>query len=348
MTKFLGWILLITLTALLSCTRKDAAPTSAQVNLAIWGNYISPETQQKFTQETGIRLNISNYSSNEELLAKIQTGSSGIDVAVPSDYMVGVMTKLGLLENLQKEKIPNQSNLSPEVTGQAFDPENKVSLPYGWATAGIAVNRDLYKGEVKGWKDLLDNPALNGKFALLDDVREVTGAALKMHGHSVNTTDAAELAKAKETLLKARKGVKMFTSDTIDILKNKEVAAAQTYSTDALQASRANPSIEYIIPSEGSTRSIDNLVIVKGSKNVEAAHKLINYLLSKESEIAFVKGIMVGPVLAGIKAELPPELQQNKALFPTKESLSRLERITDLGDQNGKYEEIWTAVKTAR
>jgi len=341
---------LLSLILLASCTKKSQEATKApdaELNLAIWGNYLSPELQEKFTKETGIKINISNYSSNEELLAKVQTGGAGVDVAVPSDYMVEIMTKMNLLEALNSDQITNKKLINPMFLKQSYDPENKYSMPYIWTTAGIAVNREIYKGPVKSWKDLLDNPALKGKFALLDDVRETTGAALKMLGYSVNTTNPEELKKAKEVLLKTKKNVKMFTSDTIDILSNKEVVAAHTYSSDALQAAAKEPGkFEYIIPEEGATWAIDNLVIIKGAKHIDAAHKLINFLLDQESELNKVKTILGGPVLKDTQSKLPRDLQNNKAIFPTPAVMGKLERIKDLGEQGKAYEDIWTAVKT--
>ncbi|MFV3410330.1 spermidine/putrescine ABC transporter substrate-binding protein [Bdellovibrio bacteriovorus] len=333
---------------LAGCTKKSAEVSEAkEVNLSIWGNYISPELQAQFEKETGIKINISNYSSNEELLAKVQMGSSGIDVAVPSDYMVEVMSKMNLLEALKPDQISNKTLIDPQFLKQNYDPENKFSLPYIWTTAGIAVNRDLYKGPIKSWKDILENPQLKGKFALLDDVRETLGAALKMNGFSVNSTNPEEIKKAKDTLLKAKKNVKMFASDTIDILNNKEVAAAQTYSSDALQAADKSPGkIEYIIPEEGGTFAIDNLVIIKGAKHPEAAHKLINFLLSEQAEINRVKTILGGPVLKNTKASLPKEMQNNRALFPDEATLKKLERIQDQGEKNKLFEDSWTEIKT--
>ncbi|MNL30513.1 Spermidine/putrescine-binding periplasmic protein precursor [compost metagenome] len=188
---------------------------------------------------------------------------------------------------------------------------------------------------------------MKGKFALLDDVRETTGAALKMLGYSVNTTNPEELKKAKDVLLKTKKNVKMFTSDTIDILSNKEVVAAHTYSSDALQAAAKEPGkFEYVIPEEGATWAIDNLVIIKGAKHIDAAHKLINFLLDQESELNKVKTILGGPVLKDTQSKLPRDLQNNKAIFPTPEVMGKLERIKDLGEQGKAYEDIWTAVKT--
>lgn len=332
----------------LGCTKRaELAPEAHEVNLAIWGNYLSPEMQAKFEKETGIKINVSNYSSNEELLAKVQMGSSGIDVAVPSDYMVEIMAKMNLLEPLKADLIPNKAAVSEQFLKQSFDPENKFSLPYTWTSTGIAYNKELYKGPMKSWKDLLDNKELKGKFALLDDVRETTGAALKMNGDSVNSTNAAEIKKAKGSLLAAKKNLKMFTSDTIDILKNKEVLAAQAYSSDALQAAAQSPGqIAYVLPAEGATYAIDNLVVLKGSRHPEAAHKLMNFLLSKEAEIAKIKSIYGGPILKDIRKDLPKEIQENPVLFPEASSFQKLEHIRDLGADGKMYDDLWTEVKT--
>lgn len=332
----------------LSCTKSTTAkPEEKQVNLSIWGDYISPELIKKFETETGIKVHVSNYTSNEELLAKVQAGAAGVDVAVPSDYMVTIMTKLGLLKSLDKSKIPNAAKVSTDVLNKNFDPQNTYSLPYAWSTAGIAVNRDLYKGEIKSWKDILTDPKLTGKVSLLDDVREVTAAALKMNGYSVNTTDPGELKKAEEILLKAKPRIKMFRSDIKDALMSKQVAVAQAYSTDALQAAAISGNkIEYILPDEGGTRAIDTLVVLKDAPHPEAAHKLINFMLSEEVNVQFVKTIWGGPVLQTTQSNLPDGMRSNKALFPPSEKLAKFESIEDLGDKTKLYDDLWTRIKT--
>lgn len=340
-------LFLIFLTACTGSNDEKTTSKSRSVNLAIWGNYLSPAMIEKFTKETGIQVNISNYTSNEELLAKVQAGGGGIDVAVPSDYMVSIMAKLELLEPLDKTAIPNASQLAKNVTGQAFDPENKYSLPYSWATAGIAVHRDLFKGSIKSWKDVFTNPEISGKVSLLDDVREVTAAALKSHGFSVNTIKAGELKKAEETLLKMKSKVKMFNSDTIEALVKKEVAVAHAYSTDALQAAaQSDGKIEYILPEEGGTFSIDNLVVLKGAQNKSEAFQLINFMLSPEANLAFVKEVWGGPVVETTKSQLPATVQKNEALFPAQSKISKFENIKDLGADTRLYDELWTKVKT--
>lgn len=338
------WSLILILIVICACVKPESTPKV--INLSTWSNYVDPTLLKEFEVQTGMKVNMSIYSSNEELLAKIQAGASGIDVAIPSDYMVTIMQKLDLLHPLNENKIPNKELITPEFLKQNFDPENKYSLPYAWSTAGIAVNRELFKGPIKSWKDVFSNPELKGKLSFLDDVREVTAAALKMHGFSINTTVPAELKKAEETLLAVKSRVKMFRSDTVEALLKKEVAVAHSYSSDALQAARTSGgTIEYILPAEGGTRALDNLVILKGAQNVEGAHLLINFLLSLKSNVAFVSTVLAGPVLKNTREALPKEIKENPSLFPSVEQLLLFESILDLGDATELYDKLWTRIK---
>ncbi|MGZ3726899.1 MAG: ABC transporter substrate-binding protein [Pseudobdellovibrio sp.] len=339
-----------------SCTSKKEenktaeapqATATGQVNLAIWNNYISDELLAKFTKDTGIKVNLTTYASNEELLAKVQSGAAGFDVAVPSDYMVDVMKKMNLLQKIKPDLIPNSKNLSDFVLKQYYDPQNEYSYPYAWTSVGVAVNTELYKKEIRSWHDFLDNQELSGKISMLDDVRESLGAVLKSDGKSINTTDPKQVEQAAQKLLEVKKRIKMFRSETIDSLVNNEVVAAQAYSSDALQAAqKTNGKIKFILPVEGGSQAIDNLVILQGAQNTEAAHKLINFLLSSEVNVEFVKHVLGGPVLKTTKAALPKELANNDILFPTNEQLSKFERIKDLGADLSLYEKAWTKVKT--
>jgi spermidine/putrescine transport system substrate-binding protein len=338
------------------CTKKsttESAPKAAAgidkrvVNLAIWGNYLSPEQSEAFFKKTGIEIRMSNYSSNEELLAKIQAGASGYDLAVPSDYMVEIMVKMEMLEPLDRIALTNFDELNPDFLAQSYDPANKFSVPYSWTSTGIAVQRDLFKGDIKGWKDLFTNKDLAGKISFLDDARETLGAALKKEGHSYNTTDTVQIEKAKKDLLAIRKNIKMFRSDLVEALANKEVAAAHAYSIDAFQArKKTNGKVDFIIPSEGSTMAIDNLVILKGAKHLKEAHELINFFLTPETNATFVKNMFAGPVLTKTKSLLPKDLQENQTLFPTKAALTKLERLQDLGETTRQYDEAWTEIKS--
>lgn len=347
-------VLAFSLICLASCTKRPSEPVESRkeqgqakiVNLATWSNYISPELAAQFEKKTGIKVQISNYSSNEELLAKLQAGASGYDVIMPSDYMVFTMSKLGLLQELDQKQIPNLKAVDPKYQKKIYDPANRYSVPYDWGTTGIAVNHSIFKGQIKSWKDLFQKEELNGKFSLLDDSRETIGAALKSLGYSLNSKNPAELARAKETLLKAKIRVKAFNSETKVPLATGEVVVAHAYMTDALQARQVSgKQIEYLIPEEGGTFWIDNLTISKGASHLAEAHQLINFLLEPQSSLSTVLNILVAPTNMNTFKLLPQELQQNPGLFPPQARLAKCEMIEDLGEATQLWDQIWTEIK---
>lgn len=349
-TFFLALAIAFTLAA---CTKKNepsessSKPSGRIVNLAIWGNYLAPAEQARFESLTGIKIHQTNYSSNEELLAKIQAGAGGIDIAIPSDYMVGIMIAQGFLAPLDRDQIPNWNEIDPQYLGQDYDPENKFSAPYAWSTAGIALHRDLFKSEIKSWKDLVSNPNLKDRVSLLDDAREVIAIGLRMNGLSVNATSKEDLERAKASLQTLKPQIKMFRSDVIDALIRKEVGIAHAFSTEALQAwKKTGGKVDYMIPEEGGTFAIDSSVILKNAPHPQEAHQLINFFLSVESNVQFVQNILAGPVLKKTRQNLPADLQSNKALFPPQEQLKNMERIHDLGKAGRDYDRLWTEFKS--
>lgn len=354
--------LAVLLFALVSCTKtkapesaatEDAAktpppPKERVVNLYIWGDYTSKEVLDEFTRRTGIKVQESNYSSNEELLAKLQAGATGFDLAVPSDYMVSVMSKLDLLTPLDQSKVPNVKNIDPRFLKKAFDPENKVSLPYAWSITGIAVHRGLYKEPVTSWSAVFDNPAAQGRIAVLDDVREAMGAALKVNGLSLNATDPKDLEKAKATLVAAKKNIKTFNSMPADLLASDEVMIAQMYSGEALSAGRdSGKQIDFVIPEEGAALAIDNVVILRDAPHVEEAYALMNYFFDVSANADFVSRTLSGPVVMGVREKLPKEAQANTTLFPSDEILAKCEMMQDLGASTAAWDRLWSEIKAA-
>jgi len=331
--------------AISGCTRRPEP--SVTVHLAIWSNYLSPEVVSQFEKVSGVRVQISNYSSNEELLAKLQAGANGYDVIVPSDYMVYAMAKLGLLKELDSRLLPNARSLDSRVLNKSYDPSRKYSVPYDWGTTGIAVNKKQYAGPpIRGWKDLFSRSDLAGKFTLLDDARETLGAILKMQGKSLNTRKLEDLKQARDYLIQIKSKVRGFNSEMP--LENGEISVAHAYVSDALQAKRdTGGQVDYVIPEEGGTLWIDNLAIPTGATHVQEAHALINFLLSPESNGSTAVAVQVAPANRDALALLPPDLQHDPMLFPEPILQAKLEMMEDLGESLLLWEKAWTEVKIA-
>jgi spermidine/putrescine transport system substrate-binding protein len=316
------------------------------VHLAIWSKYLPPELIEEFEKKSGIRVRISHYSSNEELMAKLETGSSEYDVILPSDYMVSVMIHLGLLRELDYHQLKNVQSLDPRFLKKSYDPDNRYALPYDWGTTGIAVDHSQYPGSVKSWKELFLKVDLAGRFSLLDDAREVIGAGLKALGHSLNSVDPVHLSQVKTLLLQVKPRVKLFTSEPLTPLLNREVAVAQIFMSDALQARAIQgQEIEYLVPQEGGTLWIDHLAIPRRAQHPIEAHSLIDFLLEPKTNAETVKRVWVGPANRSAIELLPSQFRNHTTLFPSPGFWSSLEMIQDLGASLVVWDRLWTEVK---
>lgn len=330
-------------------TSQAEAKVKSTLQLFIWGEYTSPALLQEFTKRTGIEVKESNYGSNEELLAKLQGGARGYDIAVPSDYMVGVLQKLGLVAPLDKTKLTNFGNLDPYFLGKYFDPENKFSVPYSWTTSGLAYNNKVVKTKITSWGDLFVSKEWAGKLSILDDMREGLGAALKFAGRSMNSKNAAEVNQAARVLLDAKPRFRTFNVAPGELLKSGDVVLAHMYAQEALLANKEmGGKLSFVVPKEGSTLAIDNMVILKDAPNKEAAHQFINFMLEINSSATLVAEKFAGPVLKDLKSKLPKSLQSNSILFPESNVFQGFEMLQDLDDATDLYEKAWSEVKTAK
>ncbi len=327
-------------------TQNAGAGEKKVLKLSIWPNYISEDVIKSFEKETNIHVEVSNFSANEELYAKIKAGGNVYDLIVPSDYMVEIMVKEGLVEELGVTFDAAKTYVDPKFLGRDYDKANKYSLPYAWTTTGIAFNKDLVKEKVDSWNTLFTSKSLGSKVALLDDGREVIGAALRAKGYSINTTNEKELKTAKDFLKSIRSRVKVFTSEPYLALSNKEVGIAQIYSSDALQLKRDGKlNVDFVMPSEGAPIAIDNFAIPKGAQNKDLAEKFVAYVLSPKNYKINFESQLFGPVVKDLSGLVAENLKTDPVLFPQSDKVSKLEQMKDLGDKTQEFDRVWTEFK---
>jgi spermidine/putrescine transport system substrate-binding protein len=315
-----------------------------------WSEYMPQSVIQAFQKETGIRVYYSTYDSNEAMYAKVKTDqSSSYDILVPSTYFVNKMSKEGMLAVIDVSKLSNYKNLDESLLHQPFDPDNKYSVPYLWGSTGISFNaRVLGEGAIKSWEDLWSEK-YKKSLLLTDDLREVFGMALKTLGYSANTQNPQEIAKAYEKLKLLMPNVKLYNSESPkEFYLGEEVAAGMNFNGENYMANLESPDIHYVYPKEGILLWMDSLVIPTNAKNVENAHKFIDFLLRPEiaKEISEEVGY-ASPNMAAIEL-LDDEVRNNPIIYPTKEDLKNSEFQVDLGEALSLYESYWEQLKTGQ
>lgn len=333
--------------AVLGCQQEAGAPAEAeQLNVYIWTNYLPQEVVDEFQKRTGIRVNVDTYDSNEAVLEKLQSGVAGYDLVVPSDYMIKVLIPQDLVQPLDHSRLPNLKNLDPRLMNQAYDPENRHSVPYLWGTTGIGYDRKKAKAPVDSWAALFDQ-RYAGRILMLDDPREAFGAALKLMGRSLNETDPAVLRQAADMLKKQKPLVRTYnSSDFANLLAAGDVDVAQGWNGEMAEAvANAPDRLAYVVPKEGGTLWIDNLTIPKTARNVAAAHAFINFVMEPEMAAKIVNSVHYAGANRAALPLIDGKIRDDPAIYPPREVLDRCELLEDLGETTQLIDELWTEIK---
>jgi spermidine/putrescine transport system substrate-binding protein len=336
-----------------ACAAGAAPQETGPVTLQVmnFANYMPEDIGERFKAATGHDIQVTLTSSNEDSIAKLDASPDGTyDLAFITNPFAEGLNKAGRLETLDHAKIPNLSNLYPEATEIATDPGNKYSVPYSWGTTGICYRTDLVtETEIDSWKDLLEpSPELAGKITMMDEDRWLMIPALKVLGHSANSTDEAELQAAADLLIAAKSSLLGYDAETF-YTKLDSGEAVAVHGWDGWCNYVTDPStMGWTLPAEGSDLFVDTMVIPKGSPRVEAAHQFIDFILKPENGQWVAENILYKvPNKAAMEALDPALLETYPNLAITPAELLGQESLRDLGDGQVTFTEAATQVKAA-
>lgn len=332
---------------LTGCGSSGDTGKNGEINIFVWTEYVSDAAIEAFEKDTGTKVNLSTYSSNEDLLAKLKSESEGTyDVILPSDYAVEYLIAQDKLEALDKDKLTNLSNIDDTYLDESYDPGNVYSVPYEGGVACIAVNTAKVDKEITSYGDLFDS-SLAGQLVVLDDYRAVIGMTERSMGLSMNETDPDTLATVEEKLLTLKDNVKLYDSDSPkSALISGDCTVGMVWSAEAALAMDENPDIQIVYPSEGAYVFLDNWAIPKGAKNYDGAMEFINYMLSAEAAKMNIEDF---PYLCPNKAGLElmgDDYVNNEAKNVPSEVIANGEFVSYLDtDTLAIYDEMWTKLK---
>lgn len=327
-----------------------AAALAEYITVFNWYDYIDESVISEFEKETGIEIKYANFTTNEEMYAKLSTGAGEYDVIFPSDYIVERMLAKGELAELNLDNIPNRSYVMDWLQAPAYDPTGAHSVPYMWGTVGILYNTDLVDVEVNSWQNIFDLELAGEKSVfMLDSIRDSLGVALCSLGYSLNTRDAEELEAAKQVLMKQRAEgiVKGYLVDeTKDKMISGEAALAVMWSGDAGYAiMEGDGNLAYVVPEEGSNVWIDAMCIPAASQKQELAEQFINFLCRPDVAARNREYIYYHTPIQQVADEMDEEEKQNPAFFADQAIIDRCEFFHDIADEMEMYDRIWMEIR---
>lgn len=343
-------IALLTIAALASASIISSQIQAQQnvLNLFNWSEYMDPAILKDFEKKFNVKVNVSLFESNEDMIAKLETSGKGqYDVVVPGQYAVPILAKKGLVEKLDKAQIPNLKNLSKKFVNPSYDPGNTYSAAYQWGTVGIVYRKDKVKNFDPSWSLLFDKAKQQGPFIMMDSTREMLGPALMYLGKSLNTTNKTDLKKALEIMTDAKNRSLGFDGGVGG--KNKVVASqanyAVAYNGDAIKATEEDKNVGYLLPKEGSVIFVDSMAIPAGAKNSKMAHAFINFILEPKIGARLSNYNRYATPNEAAKAFIDPKDVKNPAIYPSAAVTAKLEFVLDLAADNKLYDSIWTKIK---
>jgi putrescine transport system substrate-binding protein len=337
------------------------------LNLYIWSDYLAANTLADFEKQTGIKVHVAYFDTNETLETKLLAGSSGYDVVVPTASYFERQIKAGVYLALDKSKLPNLKNMDPQLMSKValHDPGNAHGIIYMWGTNGIGYNEKMVRelmpdAPLDSWRMVFD-PAVASKVAkcgisVLDSPAEMMRAVYSYLGKDPNSQNPADLVQADAVLTKIRPYIRNInSSEYIEALANGDLCIAVGYNGDVMQArDRARDAnkgidVDYIVPKEGSILWFDMLAIPKDAPNPQSAYAYLNYIMTPQviADISNFKRYANGN--AASQPLVLPSVKDDTRIYPPAEQRQKLAvQLADSADQTRAITRVWQKFKTGQ
>lgn len=300
---------LLSATALLLAS-SSLASAEGTLQLFNWGNYTSPELLAKFEAETGIKVTVTDYDSNDAALAKVEAGGSGFDLVVPSANYVPIWVEKGLIVPLDNSKLANKGNIAPEWQDVPWDAGRTHTIPWQWGSTGIAVNTSVYGGDINTSDVFLNVPAeLKGKINVVPEMNDIVNLAIMWAGGEPCTEDTEVLKKARDALVAAKADWISMDYGATEKLSNNDWAASVNWNGSTMRARLANPDVKYGYPKEGYPLFMDSVALLADAQNVEEAYKFLDFIMIPENAAMISSFARYANGIAGSDAFMPEDMK---------------------------------------
>jgi len=328
-------------------TADEAEPKySGEVNVYNWGEYISPgddgglDVIAEFESRYGIKVNYTNFETNEELYNVLVNSNSSYDVIIPSDYMVARLREEGMLLKLDFNNIPNYKNIDDRFRNQDFDPDSEYSVPYSWGFIALVYNTKMIpEGEITGFKDMW-NPKYQNSVLMFNNSRDALAIAMQLCDPPIDPGSASfseeDIDRATDKLIELKDGgsLKKYVMDQVFTeMEGSQAALAPYYAGDIATMMDNNEDLDFVIPEEGSNLFIDSMCIPSCCKNKENAELFINFMCDPEIAAANAEYIYYGTPNTAALELMDEDYRESELVNPPAEFVDKCYKFTNIDDQ---------------
>ena len=347
--------LIITILLCLTSCNNGNKNDIVTINVYNWGNYISQgfdnkiNTNERFTKETGIKVNYITFATNEALYAKLSGKGANFDVIIPSDYMIAKLISKNMLYKLDFSAMPNTKFIDENFLKPEYDPNGEYSVPYTWGCIGIFYNKKMVDEDPEeiDW-NILWNEKYKDKILMFDNSRDAFFIAQKQLGIDINSVNFDDWYNAANLLKLQKPLVQAYVMDQIySKMGSNEAALAPYYSGDADMLINDNPNIGFVIPKSGTNIFVDAMCIPIDSKHKSQAQEYINFMCRPDIALANIQEIGYSTPSSEVKSLLDPEICNSLIYYPDQSIMDKSQIFGLLPDDiNSLIDQLWIQVKT--
>ncbi len=320
------------------------------INVFVWGDILEPAVVANFEKDTGIKLNLSYYSSNEELIVKLKaTGGEGYDLIIPSDYAVNVLIKEGLLKKIDRDKFTYWQNLNPNLLGKYYDPQNTYSIPFEWELFGFGIDKSYFQRNPTppSWKMIFDPETVKYKLVMNNDpIEALAFASFYLYGPTAAIDQEQSASAIKQLLIHQRPWIAAYANFRGDyFLATKNAALCVASSSYIFRSKRQFDFIGFVVPKEGSFLTIESFCIPKASQKEKLVFQLINYFCHPNSVAAHFETYGQFPAVMHPLEVLNVDREAARWIFSTEEDFKNYHFIRKILAED-ETRDIWVEIKS--